>query len=71
MTTFHSPNFGIHGIQSMMRNLYIDRLSRLGNVNKIAGRGVAMATTWKPRKVRCYNCREFGHVKHDCTNIKL
>ncbi|CAM9090813.1 unnamed protein product [Laminaria digitata] len=53
MTSFHSPNFGIDDIQSMMRSLYIDRLSRPGNINKIAGRGAAMATTRKPRKVRC------------------
>ena len=55
MPNFHSPNFGIDDIQSM-RNLNIDQLWRPGNVNKIAGRGAAMATTRKPRKVRCYNC---------------
>ncbi|CAN0393143.1 unnamed protein product, partial [Laminaria digitata] len=70
MTSFHSPNFRIDDIQSMMRNLYIDRLSRPGNINKIAGRGAAMATTRRPRKVRCYNCQEFGHIKRDCTNTK-
>ena len=70
MTSFHSSNFDIDDIQSMMRNLYIDRLSRSGNVNKIAGRGAAMATTRKPRKVRCYNCQESGHIKRDCTNSK-
>ncbi|CAM9889260.1 unnamed protein product, partial [Laminaria digitata] len=70
MKSFDSPNFGIDDIQSMMRNLYIDRLSRPGNINKIAGRGAAMATTRKPRKVRCYNCQEFGHIKRDCTNTK-
>ncbi|CAN0505479.1 unnamed protein product, partial [Laminaria digitata] len=70
MTSFHSPNFGIDDIQSTMRNLYIDGLSRPGNINKIAGRGAAMATTRKPRKVRCYNCQEFGHIKRDCTNTK-
>ena len=59
MTSFHSPNFGIDDFQSMMRNLYIGRLSRPGNVNKIAGRGALMVTTRKPRKVRCYNCRAF------------
>ena len=41
----------------MMRNLYIDRLSRPGDVNKIAGREAAMATTRIPRKMRCYNCQ--------------
>ena len=41
-TSVHSPNFSIDDIPSMMRNLYIDRLSRPGNVNKIAGRGVAV-----------------------------
>ena len=44
MTSFHSPNFGINEIQSIMRNLYIDRLSRPGHVNKLAGRGAAMTT---------------------------
>ena len=68
MTSFHSPNFGITDIQSMMRNLNIDRLSKPGNVNKIAGKGVAMATTEKPRKVRCYNCEEIARIKPDCTN---
>ena len=57
MTSFHSPNFGIDDFQSMMRNLYIGRLSRPGNVNKIAGRGAAMATTRRPRKVQSYNCQ--------------
>ena len=28
MTSFHSPNFSINEIQSLMRNLYIDRYSR-------------------------------------------
>ena len=65
MTSFHSPNFGINDIQLMMINLYIDRLSRPSDVNKIAGKGVAMATTRKPRKVRCYNCQEFGRIKRD------
>ena len=51
MTSFHSPKFGINDIQSMMRNLYIDRLSRPGHVNKLAGRGAAMTTTKGSRKV--------------------
>ena len=38
MTSFHSPTFGINEIQSMTRNLYIDRLSRPGHINKLAGR---------------------------------
>ena len=66
----HRPNFGIDSIQSMMRHLYIDRVSRLGDVNKIAGRGVAMATTRKPRKSGCYNCQYLGHIKRHCTNSK-
>ena len=70
MTSFHSPNFGINEIQSMKRNLYIDRLSRPGHVNKLAGRGAAMATTKGSRKVRCYNYQEFGHMKRDSTNSK-
>ena len=70
MTSFHSPNFGINEIQSMMRNLYIDRLSRPGHVNKLAGRGTAMTTTKGSRKVRCYNCQKFGHMKRDCTNSR-
>ena len=44
MASFRRRNFGIN-IQSMMKNLYIDRLSRPGNVNKVASRGAAMATT--------------------------
>ena len=54
----------------MMRNLYIDRLSRPGHVNKLAGRGAAMTTTKGSRKVQCYNCQEFGYMKRDCTNSK-
>ena len=63
--SFHSPNFGISDIQSIMKNLYIDRLSRPGNVNKMAGKGIAMATTRKPRKVGCYNGQELGHINRD------
>ena len=59
MTSFHSPNFGIDVIKSMMRNLYIDRLSRPGHVNKLAGRGAAMTTIKGPRKARCYNSLEY------------
>ena len=70
MTRFHSPNFGINEIQSMMRNLYIDRLSRPGHVNKLAGREAAMTTTKGSRKVRCYNCQERRHMKRDCINSK-
>ena len=29
-----------------------------------------MAITRKPRKGRCYNRQEFGHIKRDCTNSK-
>ena len=70
MTSFHSPKFGINDIQSMMSNPSIDRLSRPGNVNKISGKGIAIATTRKPRKARCYNCRELGHIKRHCTISK-
>ena len=57
MTSFHSPNFGVNEVQSMMRSLYIDRLRRPGHVNKLAGRGAAMTTTKGSRKLRCYNCQ--------------
>ena len=70
MTSFHTPNFGINEIQSMMRNLHIDRLSRPGHVNKLAGSRAAMTTTKGSRKGRCYNCQKFGHIKRDCTNSK-
>ena len=70
MTSFYSPNFGVNEIQSIMRNLYIDRLSRPGHVNKLTGRGAAMATTRKSRKVRLYSRQQFGHMKRDCTNSK-
>ena len=70
MASFHSPNFGIDDIQSMMINLYTDRLSKPGNTNKTVIRGAAMATTRKPRKVRCYNCQEFGNFQRDCTRPK-
>ena len=70
MTRFHSLNFGIEGILSMMRNLYIDRLLRPGNVSKIAGRGAAISTTRKPRNMRCYTYQELGHIKRDCTTRK-
>ena len=53
-----------------MKNLYIDRLSRPGNVNKMAGKGIAMATNGKPRKVSWNNCQELGHIKRDGTNSK-
>ena len=42
---FHSPNFGINEIQSMMRNLYIDRLSRPGHEDKLASNRAAITTT--------------------------
>ena len=70
MTSFHSPNFGIDEIQSMVRKVYVDRLSRQGNINNKAGGGAAMKTTRGARKVRCYNCQDFGHIKRDCTNSK-
>ena len=54
----------------MMRNFYIDWLSRQGHVDKLAGRGAAMTSTKGSRKVRCYNCQEFGHIKRNCTNRK-
>ena len=69
MASFRRRNFGIN-IQSMMKNLYIDRLSRLGNVNKTAGKGIAIATTRKPTDVRCYSCQELGQIKRDSTNSK-
>ena len=70
MTSFHSPDVGIDEIQSVMRNLYIDRLSRPGHVNELAGIIAIMTTTKGPRKERCYNCQEFGHIKPACKNSK-
>ena len=51
MTSFHSPNFAINEIQSMMKHLYIDRLSKPGYVNQLASRGAAITTTEESRKV--------------------
>lgn len=70
MTSFHTPNFSINDTQSIMTNFYIDRLSSPANVNKITGKGIAMATTRKPIKVRRYNCQDVGHIKRECTNSK-
>ena len=42
---FHGLNFGIDEIQTIMRNLYIDRLSRQELVNNLAGGGAAMTIT--------------------------
>ena len=68
MTSFNSPNSSIDDIEAMIRNVYTDRLSRPGDVSKTTGRATAVATISAPRKVRCYNCQEFGHIKCDCTN---
>ena len=69
MASFHSPNC-INETQSMMKNLYIDRLLRPGHANKLAGRGAALTTIKGARKVRWYNCQKFGHIKQDCTSSK-
>ena len=54
----------------MMRNLYIDRFPRPGHVHKLSRRGAAMTTTKESRKVRCYNCQDFGRIKRDCPSSK-
>ena len=49
---------------------YIDRLLWPGKIIIIAGGRTAMAATLCARKVRCYHCQAFGHMRQDCTNSK-
>ena len=45
-------SFVVDEMQSMIWSICMDRLSKPSNVNRMAGRGAAMATTRGPRKVR-------------------
>lgn len=61
VTSFHSPNFDIDDIQSMMRNLYIDRLSRSGHVHEQYTEKAAAITNWASKQdVEDYSDKSFG-----------
>ena len=55
MKMYRDLNFGIDQMQSTMRHLYLDHLSRNSNT-KIAGRGVAMTAA-----STCSHCGKQGH----------
>ncbi|CAN0372110.1 unnamed protein product, partial [Scytosiphon promiscuus] len=66
-TSFIDREFGLEEINSTMRNMYADLLSRRSSTSSIAGRGVAMQAQGDLSGVQCYICRKFGHRKEDCS----
>ncbi|CAM9621858.1 unnamed protein product [Laminaria digitata] len=71
-TSYRDPNFGLKDMQSTMRRMYIDDLSRKGTP-KVAGRGGAMSANHnssEKQKIRCFNCHKRGHRKSECTQPK-
>ncbi|CAN0425279.1 unnamed protein product, partial [Laminaria digitata] len=70
LTTYKDPDFDLSKIQSTMRHLYLDGLSR-GKTGKIAGRGTIMTAATASSSdtssvVICHNCGREGHYKSGC-----
>ncbi len=66
---YRDPLFTIEQIQSTMRHLYLDNLSRRNTKeSRIAGRGAAMIAepTPDPDQVVCHHCNKPGHYQKGC-----
>ncbi|CAN0596200.1 unnamed protein product, partial [Laminaria digitata] len=64
---YRNPTFDIEQMQTTMRHLYLDDLSRNGGAKgKIAGRGVAMAAGTST----CHTCGKEGHYARNCWKTK-
>ena len=64
--TYHDTEMGSDKIQSTMRSMYLDGMSRHNEKRRgIAGRGTAMAveSACDISHIMCYNCREEGYFK--------
>ena len=60
--------FDLPNIQSVLRHVYLDRLSR-NKTGRIAGRGTAMTATPAspdPSSTVCHNCGKAGHYGSVC-----
>ena len=72
-TSYHDPSFGLKDMQSTMRRMYIDGLSRKDK-RKVAGRGAAMSArhtfSVSKSRFRCFNCNKPGHRKSECPHLK-
>ena len=71
LTTYKDPDFDLSKIQTTMRHLYLDGLSRR-MTGKIAGRGtimtaVAASSSDSSSVVICHNCGKDGHYKSGCS----
>lgn len=55
MTSVHAPNFSINEIRTMMRTLYVDKLSCPEHTTKIARREAAIVKSCDLSKVKCHN----------------
>lgn len=68
LMTWKDPDFDLPKIQSVLRHLYLDGLSR-NKTGRIAGRGTAMTATSAtpdPSAIICHNCGKSGHYRSGC-----
>ena len=66
--TWKDPDLDLPKIQSALRHLYLDGLSR-NKTGNIAGRGTAMtaaSATPDPSSIICHNCGKAGHYRSGC-----
>ena len=62
MMMYRDPPFDLAQIQTAVRHLYLDNLSRSKEAEgRIAGRGIVMSA----ESVVCYNCDEVGHISRN------
>lgn len=71
--TYIDRDFGMDSIRTMMRNIFIDKLSTSDNSNAVRGRGVGRRIAMQASgdkgdlsHIMCFRCNEFGHRMKQC-----
>ena len=69
------PDYGLDEIQFTMRNMFVNEISRGQLKSRSQGQGQAMSLTTAAnhgtsKQVRCFGCKELGHLKRDCPTKK-
>ena len=70
MMMYRDPSFDVDQMQTTMRHMFLDELSRNGTKGRIAGRDSVMTAVTSEQDIICYWCKNRGHSKKDCPKFK-